>query len=197
MDTSSSRFFLHSAGDGFLCFSDANKWAGIGLNTTGTGSYTLLTLQDLAAQLAEKYGAWINVQNSEYKNVGAYINTSGGEFNYALLGQGDVVTKGCVVGTALAVFEPSKTNGYNISLCSLQSTTVMLKPSTTSTVYLPTEEDVRTYLCLDETDTFAVRLTLVNESAYNIYVSGSTIGAHKTAEWLLTYDGSTYKTYNL
>ncbi len=197
VDTSSSRFFLHSAGDGFLCFSDANKWAGIGLNTTGTGSYTLLTLQDLAAQLAEKYGAWINVQNSEYKNVGAYINTSGGEFNYALLGQGDVVTKGCVVGTALAVFEPSKTNGYNISLCSLQSTTVMLKPSTTSTVYLPTEEDVRTYLCLDETDTFAVRLTLVNESAYNIYVSGSTIGAHKTAEWLLTYDGSTYKTYNL
>ncbi len=142
------------------------------------------------------FGAW----EVDSKNIAIIANATAGQFNYALLGKGDVVVQGSVIGSKLAVFEPSDTNGYRISLYLLKSTTVLVKTSKSVTLYLPTESDVRSYLSLGGTDTFAVTITVINASSYwNIAVkdSESTLSAGEAMRWLLTYDGTKYKAYKI
>lgn len=83
---SSAKFFLHSQGNsGFLGFSSAGKWAGIGLNTlpATTGIAALLRLENTNSEGGTKYGAVISV--------------SGGTKNIALLAKGDIEVNGDVI----------------------------------------------------------------------------------------------------
>lgn len=80
VDAGTSEFFLYSTGDGFLGFSDKNKWVGIGLDTMPSGTFI--------------GGCLLRVQNntpSEYwDNYAAYINVSGGRNNIGLFMYGDL-----------------------------------------------------------------------------------------------------------
>lgn len=80
VDAGTSRFFLYSTGDGFLGFSDKNKWVGMGLDTMPAGTFL--------------GGCLLRVQNSTpsvyYDNYAAYINVSGGRNNIGLFMYGDL-----------------------------------------------------------------------------------------------------------
>lgn len=80
VDASSSKFFLHSSGSGFLGFSDKYHWVGIGLDVMPAGSMV--------------GGCQLRITNSvpsEYwDNYAAYINVSGGRNNIGLLMYGDL-----------------------------------------------------------------------------------------------------------
>lgn len=80
VDAGTSRFFLYSTGDGFLGFSDKNKWVGMGLDTMPAGMFL--------------GGCLLRIQNSTpsvyYDNYAAYINVSGGRNNIGLFMYGDL-----------------------------------------------------------------------------------------------------------
>ena len=80
VDAGTSKFFLYSTGDGFLGFSDKNKWVGMGLDTMPAGTFL--------------GGCLLRIQNSTpsvyYDNYAAYINVSGGRNNIGLFMYGDL-----------------------------------------------------------------------------------------------------------
>lgn len=80
VDAGTSRFFLYSTGDGFLGFSDKNKWVGMGLDMMPAGMFL--------------GGCLLRIQNSTpsvyYDNYAAYINVSGGRNNIGLFMYGDL-----------------------------------------------------------------------------------------------------------
>lgn len=79
IDGGSSKFFLHSSGNGFLGFSDKYKWVGMGLDTSA-GAFL--------------GGCLLRIQNSapspSYDNYATYINVSGGRNNIGLFMHGDI-----------------------------------------------------------------------------------------------------------
>lgn len=80
VDTTTSKFFLHSSGNGFLGFSDKYHWVGIGLDTMPAG--TMLG------------GCQLRITNTTpsdwLDNYAAYIKVSGGHNNIGLLMYGDL-----------------------------------------------------------------------------------------------------------
>lgn len=80
VDPTSSKFFLHSSGSGFLGFSDKYHWVGMGLDVMPAG--VLLG------------GCQLRIENSlpqeYYDNYAAYINVSGGLNNIGLFMYGDI-----------------------------------------------------------------------------------------------------------
>lgn len=79
VDAGTSKFFLHSSGNGFLGFSDKYKWVGMGLDTSA-GAFL--------------GGCLLRVQNTTpsevYDNYAVYINVSGGRNNIGLFMYGDL-----------------------------------------------------------------------------------------------------------
>ncbi|MCC8175535.1 MAG: phage tail protein [Bacteroidales bacterium] len=78
--TSSSRFFLYSAGNPFLGFSDTDKWVGLGLDVLPAGTAVGACLLRVENE----------TENTYYDNYGALIRVSGGRNNIGILLYGDI-----------------------------------------------------------------------------------------------------------
>jgi hypothetical protein len=80
VDATTSKFFLHSSGSGYLGFSDKYHWVGIGLDTMPAG----MMLGGCQLRINN------NTPSELYDNYAAYINVSGGRNNVGLLMYGDI-----------------------------------------------------------------------------------------------------------
>lgn len=102
-------------------------------------------------------------------NIALYIQAKNGTHNYAIIGEGDCVLNGAVIGYELNEFTPTNSNN-TIPLDN--GNRVLLKGSSYTTCYLPTLQACREFLGISSSTHFAMDLIIMGASGSQHTVFG-------------------------